>query len=248
MVLVGKGRILTCSTAAGPAFEGAGIKFGMRAAEGAIERVRINKDVELEVIGQDKGKIRGICGSGLIDAVAQMYKAGIITAEGRMPNSLSNLAKLPPSLRRRVLNNNGYREFVLAWKEQSATGENITITQKDIRALQLAKGAVLAGIRILMKRLGVKIEDIDQIHLAGAFGNYINKESALTIGLLPQVSPSKIKSIGNAAGNGAQMALLSTVEMAKATFLAQKAEHIELSAEKDFQDEFLNALALEQNY
>ncbi|NLL52430.1 MAG: DUF4445 domain-containing protein [Peptococcaceae bacterium] len=248
MVLVGKGRILTCSTAAGPAFEGAGIKFGMRAAEGAIEAVKIDGDVHLEIIGEEKTKARGICGSGLIDAVAEMYKAGIITPEGRMPTTKSALDKLPPALRERVLNNNGNREFVLVWKEQSATGENISLTQKDIRALQLAKGAILAGIRILMDRLEVKVEDIDQIFLAGAFGNYISKESALEIGLLPKVSPAKVQSMGNAAGNGAQMALLSSAEMVKAMFLAQTAEHVELSAAKDFQNEFLNALTLGQNY
>ena len=248
MVLVGKGRILTCSTAAGPAFEGAGIKFGMRAAEGAIEAVKITEDVELGIIGEEKTKARGICGSGLIDAVAEMYKAGIITPEGRMPTTKSALDKLPPALRARVLNHNGNREFVLAWKEQSATGENITLTQKDIRALQLAKGAILAGIRMLMDRLEVKVEDIDQIHLAGAFGNYINKVSALEIGLLPKVSPDKVQSLGNAAGNGAQMALLSSAEMAKAIKLAQNAEHIELSAATDFQNEFLKALTFWQNY
>jgi uncharacterized 2Fe-2S/4Fe-4S cluster protein (DUF4445 family) len=220
----------------------------MRAADGAIERVKITKDVELGVIGQAQEKVRGICGSGLIDAISEMYKAGIITSEGRMISSENDLEKLPPSLRERIQNNNGSKEFVLAWKEESATGENITITQKDIRSLQLAKGAVLAGIRILMNRLDVKIEDIDMVHLAGAFGNYIDKESALGIGLLPQISPDKIQSIGNAAGNGAQMALLSKNEMERADYFAREAEHIELSAEKDFQNEFLNSLALGQAY
>ena len=242
MVLVGKGRILTCSTAAGPAFEGAGVKHGMRAAEGAIERVLITSDVELGIIGQEKA--RGICGSGLIDAIAEMLKAGIIDSRGRMIHLESEKEKLPLALQSRIREVDGNREFILAWKEDTATGEDITITQKDIRELQLAKGAILAGVRILLNQLGVGAEELNQIHLAGAFGNYIKKESALEIGLLPQVSPEIIQSIGNAAGNGAQLALLSMIEMDRADRLAQIAEHIELSTQKTFQEEFVNALML----
>jgi uncharacterized 2Fe-2S/4Fe-4S cluster protein (DUF4445 family) len=121
------------------------------------------------------------------------------------------------------------------------------ITQKDIRELQLAKGAIVAGTRILLKELSVEVKDIDKIMLAGAFGNYINKDSALRIGLLPPVSPEKIFSIGNAAGEGAKMVLLSTVERARAAVLAKKARHIELSIQKDFQAEFINSLSLEGN-
>lgn len=242
IVLVGKGRILTCSTAAGPAFEGAGVKHGMRAAEGAIERVQITSDVELGIIGQEKA--RGICGSGLIDAIAEMLKAGIINSRGRMIYSESERERLPKALQSRIREVDGNREFILAWKEDTATGEDITITQQDIRGLQLAKGAILAGVRILLKHLGVGAEEIDQIHLAGAFGNYIQKESALGIGLLPQVSPEIIQSIGNAAGNGAQLALLSTTEMERAERLARLAEHIELSTRKEFQEEFITALTL----
>ncbi|WP_443112487.1 ASKHA domain-containing protein [Dehalobacter sp. DCM] len=244
MVLVGKGRILTCSTAAGPTFEGAGVKYGMRAADGAIERVRISDDVELGVIGKETEKVRGICGSGLIEAVSEMFRVGIITSEGRMITAESDIAKLSPALQERIIADTGGREFVLAWKDQTVSGENVTITQKDIRGLQLAKGAILAGIRVLMAHLEVSPEDIEMIHLAGAFGNYISRESALGIGLLPQVPLAKIQSIGNAAGNGAQMALLSTIEMAKANQYALVTEHIELSADKLFQDEFLEALAL----
>ncbi|NBJ14207.1 MAG: DUF4445 domain-containing protein [Dehalobacter sp. 4CP] len=247
MVLAGKGRILTCSTAAGPAFEGAGIKFGMRAADGAIERVKITDNVELGVIGKENEPVRGICGSGLIDAISEMHKAGIINSQGRIIDHASASKELSPALRDRILNDNGIREFVLAWKE-SAAGENITITQMDIRGLQLAKGAVLAGVRILMIHLGVQPDDLEMIHLAGAFGNYIAKESALGIGLLPQVPVEKIQSIGNAAGNGAQMALLSIVEMSRADRLARDAEHIELSTEELFQDKYMESLALGQRY
>lgn len=246
MVLVGKGRILTCSTAAGPAFEGAGIKHGMRAADGAIERVKISDDVKLGVIGKKNEKAWGICGSGLMDAISEMHRAGIVNDRGRLVFSESDLEKLPLKIRERVIHRNESNEFVLAWKEESSTGENITITQKDIRGLQVAKGAILAGIRILLKHLDVEPKEIDMIHLAGAFGNYISKESALGIGLLPQVPLNKIQSIGNAAGNGAQMALLSTQEMARADRLVKKTEHIELSIEKIFQDEFIQALGLGQ--
>ncbi len=242
MVLVGKGRILTCSTAAGPAFEGAGVKHGMRAADGAIERVRITSDVELGIIGGEKA--RGICGSGLIDAIAEMLKAGVINSRGRMICSESEGKNLPQALQSRIREVDGNREFILAWKENTTTGEDITITQKDIRELQLAKGAILAGVRILLSHLEVGAEEIDQIHLAGAFGNYIQKESALAIGLFPQVSPEIIQSIGNAAGSGAQLALLSMTEMERAERLARVAEHIELSTQKEFQEEFINALNL----
>lgn len=247
IILAGKGRILTCSTAAGPAFEGAGIKYGMRAAAGAIEHVKIDGDVKLGVIGDGNEKVQGICGSGLIDAVSEMYKAGIIDTGGRMNFSEKDLLKLPKALGERMQVGNESKEFILVRQEDSASGETITITQKDIRELQLAKGAVLAGIRVLMFHLGVRAEDIDRIHLAGAFGSYIDRESALGIGLLPQIPLAKIQSIGNAAGKGAQMVLLSTAEMARAQNLARKAEHIELSTESIFQKEFLKSLALGQS-
>lgn len=247
IILAGKGRILTCSTAAGPAFEGAGIKYGMRAAAGAIERVKIAGDVELGVIGTGKEKVRGICGSGLIDAVGEMYKAGIIDSRGRMNSSAKDLQNLPPALRERIQVINEINEFILVQGQDSAGGETIAITQKDIRELQLAKGAVLAGIKVLMVQLGIEAEEIDGIHLAGAFGSYIDRASALEIGLLPPVPLAKIQSIGNAAGKGAQMALLSTAEMARAEGLARKAEHIELSTESTFQKEFLKSLALGQS-
>lgn len=242
MVLVGNGRILTCSTAAGPAFEGAGIKHGMRAADGAIERVVIAEDVELQIIGSSKAI--GICGSGLIDAIAQMLKAGVIMPNGRMIYKQSELEKLPPALQQRIRIVEENREFVLVWKEDTANGEDITITQKDIRSLQLAKGAILAGIEILLEHLGLEAKDIDKVHLAGAFGNYISKESALGIGLLPKISVDIIHSIGNAAGNGAQLALLSVAEMDRARHLAIQAEHIELSSEESFQESFIGSLNL----
>ncbi len=240
IVLAGKGRILTCSTAAGPAFEGAEIKCGMRAADGAIEGIRIFNDVKLAII--NGGKARGICGSGLIDGIAEMLRAGIINASGRLASTDAQLAKLPPGLRECLRGDVGGREFVLVWGKDSATGEEIVIQQKDIRELQLAKGAIMAGTRILMAEMGIEPEDIDQVLLAGAFGNYIKKEAALAIGLLPSIPLERIKAIGNAAGDGAKMALLSTTERARAVTLAKQAGHIELSTLKDFQSQFIKSL------
>jgi len=242
IILVGKGRILTCSTAAGPAFEGAGIKYGMRAAKGAIEGVRIGDDVELTIIADNKAQ--GICGSGLIDAVAEMVRVGIIDLTGRFRAKDDQLEKLPPLVAGRLRNNEGGTEFVLAWAKDTAIGENIVLTQKDIRELQLAKGAIVAGTKILLRRMGVEINQLDRVMLAGAFGNYIKKESALGMGLLPPIPLEKITAIGNAAGEGAKMVLLSAKERVRAANLAGKSEHIELSNQEDFSNEFLNSLSL----
>lgn len=242
MILAGQNRILTCSTAAGPAFEGAEIKHGMRAAEGAIEGVEITEDVYLVVIGGTKSQ--GICGSGLIDAISEMAKAGVINETGRLATQPEEMEKLPLLLQKRVRKTEkGGGEFVLAWAQDTATGEDIVLTQKDIRELQLAKGAMRAGAQVLMTEMGIDQDQLDRVLLAGAFGNYIKKESALGIGLLPPVSIDKIKAIGNAAGDGAKMALLSTVERTRASELADHAEHIELSTRKDFQEEFIEALS-----
>ncbi|CAA7600780.1 2Fe-2S ferredoxin-type iron-sulfur binding domain protein [Acididesulfobacillus acetoxydans] len=238
IILAGKGSILTCSTAAGPAFEGAEIKHGMRAAEGAIERVRIASDVFVEVIGGTKA--RGICGSGLIDAMAEMVRAGVVETSGRLVTKEAQLEKLPPLVQKRL---RGGTEFVLVWAEDSATGGDIVISQKDVRELQLAKGAIMAGIRILLREAGAEAGDIDKVLLAGAFGNYIGKESALGIGLLPSVPLERIAAIGNAAGDGAKIALLSLPEKERAFRLARQAKHIELSTDPDFQEEFINALS-----
>ena len=241
VILVGKGRILTCSTAAGPAFEGAEIKSGMRAAEGAIEGVTISDDVQLKVIGETKP--RGICGSGLIDAVSEMYKAGIIDASGRLAKKDQSCDRLPDNLRRRLRENDGGQEFVLVWGSHSDNGEDIVLSQKDIRELQLAKGAIMAGASILLGDMGVSPQEIDRVLLAGAFGNYINRESAREIGLLPSLPLECIEAIGNAAGHGAKMALLSSEERVRADTLSRRAKHVELSVRVEFQKEFVESLS-----
>ncbi|MEW6662618.1 MAG: ASKHA domain-containing protein [Bacillota bacterium] len=243
IVLAGKGRILTCSTAAGPAFEGAEIKCGMRAAEGAIEGVCISGDVELAVIAG--GRPVGICGSGLIDAVAEMLKAGVINSSGRLASTEAQIDRLPPLVRQRLRKSNQGSEFVLAWARDTATGEDIVLSQKDIRELQLAKGAIRAGIQVLCREMGISPGDIHRVLLAGAFGNHIKKESALCIGLLPAVPLDRITSIGNAAGDGARLALLSAAERARAAALASGAEHVELSNRKEFSEEFIKSLSFE---
>lgn len=241
LVLVGRGRILTCSTAAGPAFEGAQIKDGMRAAEGAIEAVQIKEDgeVHLKVIG--KAVPHGICGSGLIDAVAQLLKVGIINRSGRIQEPGKGV-KLHSRLESRIRKGDGGYEFVLAPGNDSSGGDDIVITQKDVRELQLAKGAILAGIRVLLLEMGITPDSITEILLAGAFGNYIKKESALAIGLLPEVPPHRIISVGNAAGEGAVLALMSKAEQERAFSLVRVAEYMELSGRQDFQNEFVDAL------
>lgn len=242
IVLVGNGKMFTCSTAAGPAFEGAEIKYGMRATEGAIEGVQIADDVRLDIIGNLKAQ--GICGSGLIDAIAEMVRVGIVEPSGRFHSQDSLLGKLPSRVIERVRINDGVAEFVLAWADDTTIGEDIVITQKDIRELQLAKGAIVAGTKILLQKMGIQVEDLDKIMLAGAFGNYIKKESALAMGLLPPIELKKIKPIGNAAGQGAKMVLLSIEERERAIAMAGNAQHIELSVQKDFQNLFIQSFSL----
>jgi len=244
IVLAGKNRILVSSTAAGPAFEGAEIKCGMRAAEGAIEGVYIGEDVELEVISGSK--VRGICGSGLIDAIAQMRKIGVIGASGLLASETDKLDGVSLAVRKRLRSDEQDSEFVLAWGKDTATGEDIVLSQKDIRKLQLAKGAIMAGIQLLLQEMDVSVEEIDRVLIAGAFGNYIKRESAVGIGLLPPLPLERIDTIGNAAGDGAKMTLLSKEERTRAEILARQAEHVELSTRKEFQKVFMKALALKQ--
>ncbi len=240
ILLACSGSVLTCSTAAGPAFEGACIQHGMRAASGAIEGVVIREgEVILSVIGEEEPA--GICGSGLIDCIAELLKAGLITKKGKLlTGAEARGAGLPESLTRRLNASESGNSFQI-YSDKDGGGQ-IVITQKDIREVQLAKGAILAGIRIMMQELQQEDEDLKQVFLAGAFGNYIKKESALAIGLLPDVAPEKIISIGNAAGAGASMALLSETSLKKANQLAEEVKHIELAEHPDFQTVYFQAM------
>ncbi len=245
LVLAAKGRLLTCSTAAGPALEGAKITHGMRAAEGAIEAVHIGEELQLSVIGDVPS--RGVCGSGLIDAVAELLRAGLIDTLGQFvdPEFVdpeTDGRKLPAFLKERLRPGESGFEFVLAWKGHSGIREDIVLTQGDVAELQLAKGAIHAGFKILLKEAGLSVSDVDQVLLAGAFGNYIRKESALSIGLLPDLPVERITPVGNAAGDGARMALVSRSIRQRAFSLPGRVEHIELSSRPEFQDEFIDAL------
>jgi len=235
-------KLLTCSAAAGPALEGAQISQGMIASSGAIESVRFNEgELHYQTIGNILPK--GICGSGLVDLVAVLLHYGIIDSQGLI---------LPPRenaddyLSSRVIKKSEVQAFLVASKEESFGNKPIYLTQKDVRELQLAKGAVGAGIQTLMDKMGIGIQDLDQIYLAGALGNFVNPFSAMRIGLLPKFDPDKIKSLGNAASKGAVMVLLSRPYWQMANELSKSIEHIELSTHLDFNQYFIENLNFPQ--
>ncbi len=242
LLLGNRQRICSTSCATGPAFEGAQIKFGMRAAPGAIEKVRIDpetKECYYKVIGKadwhthlQEVNAKGICGSGIIDAVAEMFKAGIIDRTGKFVKGIES-----PRVR---LGSDGKPEYVLAWAEETSIGTDITITQADVRALQLAKAALYAGAKLLMKRMGLK--GIDRVVLAGAFGSYIDRESALTLGMFPDCPVDRVYAVGNAAGDGARMALLNVDKRREARERARWVEFVEIAVEPDFEKEFMQAM------
>ena len=240
LVLAAGDKLYAASCAAGPAFEGARIACGSRAVEGAIEAVVANEDdIDLDVIGG--GPARSICGSGLIDAVAVLLALDIIESSGRFANLTTLKGKLSPAIVSRIIEQGGQPAFVLAPAEQ-AGGQEVVLTQEDIRQVQLAKAAIRAGTRLLQKKVGLADSDIKQIFLAGAFGNYIRKESALRIGLLPDVLPERIHFVGNAAASGAQMILTSSRLRELARELARKIEYVEIAHEKEFGDVFADCM------
>ncbi len=229
--------IYAASTAAGPAFEGARIGQGMRATPGAIEKVLIGEDVEWNVIGNMPPI--GICGTGLIDAAAQMLNAGIIDMMGKIIGPDEIGIGLPPRIRDRlIVSENGLVDFVLASTTESGSDNPVILAQKDVRELQLASGAIRAGINLLLKRAGLSPQDLDTVFLAGAFGNFIRRSSAVRIGLLPPLDPQRIRSVGNAALLGAKIALLSLEEREYAERLRRKTIHIDLSLDPQFQMHF----------
>ena len=236
-----KRAILTCSAAAGPALEGAKISHGMIARAGAIESFRFEyNELLYNVIGNIKPK--GLCGSGLVDLSALLLHHSVVNEEGLV---------CPPdqcitgnSMTARVIQaqKNETHDFLIASPRESIDGRTIVLTQKDIRELQLAKAAIAAGIKILLKTMGAGIDDIDAVHLAGALGNYIHPLSAMRIGLLPKLNPEKIISLGNAASTGANMILLSKRYWDKSAEIADSLEHIELSGHTDFFDSFIEEM------
>jgi uncharacterized 2Fe-2S/4Fe-4S cluster protein (DUF4445 family) len=233
IVLCKNKRMMVASCATGPALEGAHIKHGMRAKPGAIEHLKIDpktRRVRYQVIGNVRPT--GICGSGVIDAVAGLFKAGVLQKNGRFDQAKTD------RLRK---GRHGY-EFVIASKKETAIRGDIVITQKDVSEVQLAKAALYAGAKILMKRANVA--KIDRIFLAGAFGSHIDPASAMAIGMFPKCPLKNIRAIGNAAGDGARIALINAGKRAEAEKIARKIRYIELTVDPDFETEFVNAMHL----
>ena len=237
IVLAAGGELWAASTAAGPAFEGARISCGMRATRGAIEKVVLDADVELNVIGNVEPI--GLCGSGLVDVAAGLLSAGIVTPEGRLLPGDELPADLPDSLRKRVTRGNGQEQFVLSDRGKAP----LAITQRDIRELQLATGAIRAGVNILLKQAGLAPGDLKRVLIAGGFGSFIRRSRAQRIGLLPdQIDRNLIHYVGNTSLAGAKWALLSTAARKQTEQIARAVKHVQLSEAADFQMAFADAM------
>ncbi len=254
IVLGNRQRLLSASSPTGPAFEGAQIRFGMRAAPGAIERVRIDPQswvARFRVIGEERWSdswqsgpaapveaqpqhlAAGICGSGIIEVVAEMFLAGIIRGDGRFD---------PDRPHERVIWEGKRGAYVLATGDQTANGQPILVTQDDVRNIQLAKAALYAGAKLLMNRMGV--ERVERITLAGAFGSYIDPQYAMLLGLIPDCPLDRVSAVGNAAGDGARIALLNHHKRAEAAEIARWVTYVETAVDPQFQDAFVGAIPI----
>lgn len=270
ILLGNRAQVLSASSPTGPAFEGAQIVHGMRAADGAIERVRIDPatlEVQYKLIGKDAWvasggdtpvddtvaaspheqrrakrdallnpplKAAGICGSGIIEAIAELFLAGLLAPNGRF------VELEHPRLLRGLGDGGGKAAFVLAWPHETSTGEPIYVHSDDVRAIQLAKAALYAGSKLLMRRLG--LDDVDRVALAGGFGSYIDPKHAMILGMIPDCDLAKVQAVGNAAGDGARMILLDRKKRAEAQWSARWTTYIETAVEPSFQEEFVGAL------
>ena len=249
LVLGNRHKLISSSCATGPALEGAQLAFGMRAAPGAIERIEIDaetKEVDYKVIGRDawrkysepkEMKAKGICGSGILDVLAELYRSGVI-----MKSGVFNKKALKDHPRFRKNPDTNQPEFVLAWAEESSIDKDIVITQKDVRQIQLAKGALYAGCKLMVKRMG--LEKVDTVKIAGAFGTHVDREKALIMGLFPDCEIEMIQGVGNAAGDGCRTALLNVKKRVEANWCSRNVEYIELTVEGNFQQEFMEAMQL----
>ena len=249
LVLGNRHKLISSSCATGPALEGAQIAFGMRAAPGAMERILIDpetKEVDYKVIGREawrkysepkEMKAKGICGSGILDLLAELYRSGVVAKSG-----VFNKKALEGHKRFRVNPDTKQPEFVLAWAEESSIDKDIVVTQKDIRQIQLAKGALYAGCKLMVKRMG--LEKVDTVKIAGAFGTHVDREKALIMGLFPDCEIEMIQGVGNAAGDGCRAALLNVKKRVEANWCSRNVEYIELTVESTFQQEFMEAMQL----
>ncbi len=248
IVLGNASKLYSASSPTGPAFEGAHITHGMRAAPGAIERVRIDPvthEPRFRVIGEERWSnewsaelppaqmASGICGSGIIEVVAQLFVAGVIGRNGRFN---------PACQSDRLVEVSRHGAYVLVSAEQTTTGQPIIITQDDVRSVQLAKGALYAGAKLLMQRAG--IERVDRIVLAGAFGSFIDPQQAMILGMMPSCALERVSAVGNAAGDGARIALLNRHKRAEAQALVEQITYVDTAVDPDFQTHFVAALDL----
>jgi uncharacterized 2Fe-2S/4Fe-4S cluster protein (DUF4445 family) len=241
IVLWAQGKLTAASTAAGPAFEGARISCGMRGSAGAIEKVVIDGRLRFNVIGNVAPL--GLCGSGLIDAAAELLRHKVLSAQGKLltPDQLSG--DVLPDLRGRIILHQGKVAFLLVSPEESATGKPLVLTERDFRELQLATGAIRAGTNILLRRAGLKAQDLQEVFIAGGFGNFIRRSNAQRIGLLPgRLEHNQILFRGNTSLAGARLAALSLQGRRLAEQLARRTEHVDLSTDPEFQNAFAEAM------
>lgn len=229
IILGNNKRLLACSTPSGPAFEGAHITYGMKAVSGAIEEIEIRGD-EVFYRTIDNQKPKGICGSGMIDLVAELFKNGIINKNGKFTGESGRMIR------------DGVPKFVVVPAEETEFGKPITVSEKDINEFLLAKAAIKAGWTILSAKFGIKPEEIQRIYLAGSFGKHVDLESARTIGLLPP--KGEVIFAGDSAVSGAKMALKSLKEREEIENIARKVEYVELSVEREFQRTYLRSIML----
>ena len=242
LVLGNRKRLVCTSTPTGPALEGAHVEYGMRAAPGAIERVHIDEktlEPKYKVIGVDgwntehaefKGHVKGICGSAIIDSVAELFRAGIVDSRGKFKKGLNS---------NRIREGESGWEYVIAWAEETSIGRDIPMTQQDVRQIQLAKAALFTAARTLLKRSGM--QSPDKIILAGGFGSYIDKEKAMLIGLIPDCDLENVYAVGNAAGDGARIALLNVEKRNEIDGVTRKVDRFELPTDPEFQNNFMLA-------
>ncbi|HEX9838431.1 MAG TPA: ASKHA domain-containing protein [Anaerolineales bacterium] len=242
LILGNRKRLVCTSTPTGPALEGAHVEYGMRAAPGAMERVHIDEatlEPKYKVIGVEgwntdhaefKGHVKGICGSAIIDSVAELFRAGIVDSRGKFKKGLES---------KRIREGANGWEYVIAWTDETSIGRDIPITQQDVRQIQLAKAALFTAARTLLKRSN--LQSPDKIILAGGFGSYIDKEKAMLIGLIPDCELENVYAVGNAAGDGARIALLNVEKRREIESVTRRVERFELPTDPEFQNQFMLA-------